>query len=89
MLPIDQVFRTVQLILLDEPFQGLAPVLAARYGQVLKTLRSERPEHFSSNYQSNPSLLEPFVDRMLIVERGDLVESKSSKAPSGAVTKNA
>ena len=78
-----------KLILLDEPFQGLAPVLAARYGQVLKTLRSERPDISLLITESNPSLLEPFVDRTLIVERGDLVESKSSKAPSGGVTKSA
>jgi len=73
-----------KLILLDEPFQGLAPVLAARYGQVLKTLRSERPDVSLLITESNPSLLEPFVGRTLILERGDLVESRSSKAPTAA-----
>ena len=51
---------------MDEPFQGLAPVLAAR-GQVLKTLRSERSDISLLITESNPSLLEPFVGRTLVV----------------------
>jgi len=73
-----------RLILLDEPFQGLAPVLAARYGHVLKTLRSKRPDISLLITESNPSLLEPFVDRTLVVERGDLTEPSAVNAPAAA-----
>jgi branched-chain amino acid transport system ATP-binding protein len=72
------------LVLLDEPFQGLAPVLAARYGNVLKTLRSKRPEISLLITESNPSLLEPLVDRTLVVERSDLTELNAGKAPAAA-----
>jgi branched-chain amino acid transport system ATP-binding protein len=73
-----------KLVLLDEPFQGLAPVLAARYGHVLKMLRSKRPDISLLITESNPSLLEPFVDRTLVVERGDLTEPSALNAPAAA-----
>ncbi len=70
-----------KFILLDEPFQGLAPVIAARYGQVLRTLKSTRPDISLLITESNPSLLEPFADRTLVVERGDLSEAPAANAP--------
>ena len=33
-----------RLVLLDEPFQGLAPVLAVQYGEALGRLRKVRPD---------------------------------------------
>ncbi|MEW6768404.1 MAG: ATP-binding cassette domain-containing protein [Pseudomonadota bacterium] len=69
-----------KLILLDEPFQGLAPVLAARYGEVLRALKSARNDISILVTESNPELLSPFADRTLVIERGDLSEANSTKA---------
>jgi branched-chain amino acid transport system ATP-binding protein len=67
-----------KFILLDEPFQGLAPVIAARYGQVLRDLKSLRPDVSLLITESNPSLLEPFADHTLLVERGDLSDADAA-----------
>jgi branched-chain amino acid transport system ATP-binding protein len=71
-----------KLVLLDEPFQGLAPVLAVRYGDVLRTLKKKRPDVAILITESNPSLLAPFADRTLLIERGDL--SEQNGAPKAA-----
>lgn len=71
-----------RLVLLDEPFQGLAPVLAARYGDVLRTLKTKRPDVAVLITESNPSLLAPFADRTLLIERGHL--SEQTGAPAAA-----
>lgn len=71
-----------RLVLLDEPFQGLAPVLAARYGDVLRTLKTRRPDVAVLITESNPSLLAPFADRTLLIERGHL--SEQTGAPRAA-----
>ena len=71
-----------KLVLLDEPFQGLAPVLAARYGDVLRTMKKKRPDVAILITESNPSLLTPFADRTLLIERGDL--SEQDGAPKAA-----
>jgi branched-chain amino acid transport system ATP-binding protein len=71
-----------KLVLLDEPFQGLAPVLAARYGEVLRRLKSARPDISVLITESNPTLLVPYSDRTLVIERGDL--SEPGQAPRAA-----
>ena len=71
-----------KVLLLDEPFQGLAPVLAARYGEVLRTLKSTRPDITMLITESNPTLLAPFADRTLVIERGDLTEPLRTGAAS-------
>lgn len=61
-----------RLVLLDEPFQGLAPVLAEQYGNALRTLRQARPELSVIVTESNASLLEGVQSRTLYLERGVL-----------------
>jgi branched-chain amino acid transport system ATP-binding protein len=61
-----------RLILLDEPFQGLAPVLANRYAEALRRLRERRPEVALLVTESNPALLQGFVDTMFEIERGEV-----------------
>ena len=61
-----------RLVLLDEPFQGLAPVLAAQYGQALKRLQSARPTLSIIVTESNRSLLHGVAARTLTLERGEL-----------------
>jgi branched-chain amino acid transport system ATP-binding protein len=67
-----------RLILLDEPFQGLAPIIAARYGDALRTLKSARPHMSILITESNPSLLAALSERTLVIERGHLTESTES-----------
>lgn len=63
-----------KLILLDEPFQGLAPALAQRYGEALKALRDTDRSVTLIITESNPSLLRGFADRTLVIERGEVSE---------------
>lgn len=61
-----------RLIMLDEPFQGLAPALAGRYAQALRRVRDADREVTLIITESNPKLLKSFADRALIVERGEV-----------------
>ncbi|MCG8358767.1 MAG: ATP-binding cassette domain-containing protein [Kiloniellales bacterium] len=63
-----------KLIMLDEPFQGLAPALARRYAEALRRLRDADPEVALIITESNPSLLKNFADRALVIERGEVRE---------------
>ncbi len=59
-----------KLVLLDEPFQGLAPALASRYAQALKTLRKRYAETTLIVTESNPTLIEDIADLTFTIERG-------------------
>lgn len=61
-----------RLVILDEPFQGLAPVLAQRYAEALRRLRSQDKEITLLITESNPKLLETFADVTLTIERGEI-----------------
>jgi branched-chain amino acid transport system ATP-binding protein len=61
-----------RLILLDEPFQGLAPALASEYSNALKRLQERLPELCILVTESNGSLLKDVPDRILHIERGEL-----------------
>lgn len=63
-----------KLIMLDEPFQGLAPALAVRYAEALKRLRDMDKSVALMVTESNPALLRDFADRVLRMERGELSE---------------
>ena len=67
-----------RLILLDEPFQGLAPVLANQYAESLRKLHQIAPELCIVVTESNRSLLRDLPDATLILERGELVEGEAS-----------
>jgi branched-chain amino acid transport system ATP-binding protein len=62
-----------KLVILDEPFQGLAPVLAQRYAEALKRLRAQDKAITLLVTESNPKLLAPFADLTLVIERGEVV----------------
>lgn len=62
-----------RLILLDEPFQGLAPALATQYSEALKRLKQKFPELCIVVTESNGSLLKDVPDRILHIERGALL----------------
>ncbi|RAH99227.1 ABC transporter ATP-binding protein [Acuticoccus sediminis] len=61
-----------RLVLLDEPFQGLAPVLAQRYGEALRALQAADPSLSLLITESNPALLKSFADRTIGIERGEI-----------------
>jgi branched-chain amino acid transport system ATP-binding protein len=61
-----------KLVMLDEPFQGLAPVLAQRYAEALRRLREADSEITLLITESNPKLLEAFADFTLHIERGEI-----------------
>jgi len=63
-----------RLVLLDEPFQGLAPVLANRYAEALRRLRDADPSLALIITESNPHLLRSFAERIITIERGEIAE---------------
>jgi ABC-type branched-subunit amino acid transport system ATPase component len=67
-----------RLVLLDEPFQGLAPVLANQYSESLRKLHEIAPELCIVVTESNRSLLRDLPDATLTLERGELVEGEGS-----------
>jgi ABC-type branched-subunit amino acid transport system ATPase component len=70
-----------RLVLLDEPFQGLAPVLAAQYGEALGRLRKARPDLSVIVTESNASLLKDLPDQVFTMERGALTVEQRQMAP--------
>lgn len=69
-----------RLVLLDEPFQGLAPVLAVQYGEALGRLRTARPDLCVVVTESNASLLKDIPDAVWTMERGALSVSAHGAA---------
>ena len=63
-----------KLVLLDEPFQGLAPVLANQYAESLRRLHQLDPALCIVVTESNRGLLRDLPDATLTLERGELVE---------------
>ena len=69
-----------RVVLLDEPFQGLAPVLANRYAAALRALRDTHRDIALLITESNPALLRSFAERTYIIERGEVSLSESTTA---------
>jgi len=69
-----------KLVLLDEPFQGLAPVLARRYAEVLRAVRERNPDTTFVITESSPDLLKGFGDEVYQIDRGEIqrVEAANS-----------
>ena len=72
-----------RLVLVDEPFQGLAPVLARQYAESLSRMYELRPELCMVITESNRSLLDRVQCTTLTLERGEL---SSDLAPTQAQT---
>lgn len=69
-----------KLVLLDEPFQGLAPVLASRYAEALRALRDQDRSLSLIITESNPGLLKSFAERIVTIERGEIQQSELVEA---------
>lgn len=67
-------------ILLDEPFQGLAPALAMNYARTLARVREERADLALLITESSPQLLDSIVDETLHIERGHVPADRREEA---------
>jgi ABC-type branched-subunit amino acid transport system ATPase component len=77
-----------RLVLLDEPFQGLAPVLAVQYTESLNRLHAARPELTILITESNRSLLKDIPNVTWTLERGAMtadVDVSHSPKPVEAI----
>ncbi|MFC4169170.1 ABC transporter ATP-binding protein [Teichococcus aestuarii] len=61
-------------VLLDEPFQGLAPALAQRYAEALARLRDALPDVAILITESSPALLRQLVEQTFVIERGEILD---------------
>ncbi len=61
-----------RLVMVDEPFQGLAPALARQYAEALSRMYRLRPELCMVITESNRSLLDRVRCTTLSLERGEL-----------------
>lgn len=59
-------------LLLDEPFQGLAPALALDYARTLGDLKRSLPDLAILVTESTPALLDAIADETLQIERGEI-----------------
>jgi branched-chain amino acid transport system ATP-binding protein len=66
-----------RLVLLDEPFQGLAPALAQRYSKALDRLSEIESDLTLLITESNPALLEGLADATLTIERGEVTRANT------------
>ncbi len=73
-----------RLVLLDEPFQGLAPALANRYAEVLQKLHEEYPDITLLIAESNPTLLRNFAETTYTIERGAVAPSGDRRSATAA-----
>lgn len=63
-----------RILLLDEPFEGLAPALARRLGEVLANLKTERVSVLIA--ESNEVHVFDLLTRAYFIERGTIAETK-------------
>ena len=61
-----------RLLLLDEPTEGIAPVLALRMGEILASLKSEGVSIIIA--ESNDAHVADVIDRTYVIERGSIVK---------------
>ncbi len=67
-----------KLLLLDEPFEGLAPALSQKLGGVIRTLQEQGLAVLVA--ESDLKLLSPMAEKIYTIERGEIIPD----APTGA-----
>ncbi|MNV56513.1 High-affinity branched-chain amino acid transport ATP-binding protein LivF [compost metagenome] len=76
MLAIARALVTdVKVLMLDEPTQGLAPMVVQQIGDVIKLLKSEGVAVLL--VEQNLNLTERISDRILVMSKGKVVETLS------------
>ncbi len=71
-----------RLLLLDEPFEGVAPALAQRLSEVISSLRSEKRSALIA--QSELSHAVSLLDREYTIERGEITDTARGNKGAGA-----
>jgi len=61
-----------RLLLLDEPFEGVAPALAQRLAEVISTLKAENRSALIAQSELSHSV--SLLDREYVIERGEIVD---------------
>lgn len=61
-----------KLLLLDEPFEGVAPALAQRLSEVISTLKNENRSALIAQSELSHSV--SLLDREYVIERGEIVD---------------
>jgi branched-chain amino acid transport system ATP-binding protein len=61
-----------RFVLLDEPFQGLAPALALEYARALARVREGRGDLSILVTESSPDYMKGLTDKTLRIERGEI-----------------
>ncbi len=67
-----------KLLLLDEPFEGVAPVLARRLAEVLSVLKTEGLAILLA--ESNEKHVADLLDRVFVIERGGITAGNGETA---------
>jgi branched-chain amino acid transport system ATP-binding protein len=67
-----------RLLLLDEPFEGLAPALARRLAEVLSDLKQEGVSVLLA--ESNETHVADLLDRIFHIERGRVLAPAAARA---------
>ncbi len=62
-----------KLLLLDEPTEGIAPVLARRFVEILRGLKAEGESVLVA--ESNDKHLAGLLDRRYVIERGSVTRA--------------
>jgi len=62
-----------RLLLLDEPFEGVAPALAQRLSEVIATLRDEKRSALIAQSELTHAI--SLLDREYVIERGEIMDS--------------
>ncbi len=65
-----------KILLLDEPFEGVAPALAQRIAEVIATLKNEKRSALIAQSELSHSVL--LLDREYTIERGGIVSESAS-----------
>ena len=65
----------IKLLLLDEPFEGLAPALARRLAEVMSSLKDEGMSVLIAD--SNEQHVVDLLDNLYRIERGEIVGARN------------
>ncbi len=69
-----------KVLLLDEPTEGVAPLLQARIGKVLRDISGSGSLIFIA--ESNSKYLSAIAERVYLIERGEIARAISQRTPS-------
>jgi branched-chain amino acid transport system ATP-binding protein len=70
------LFVSTRVLLLDEPFQGLTPLLSHQYAVGLHRLKAKLPNLGILVTESSPQYLDGIADRTAVIDRGTIVSDK-------------